>query len=133
LVDINGNKITEGDLDFLGEINPRIKSQLASPVGKKRLLDNLVEQELLYQEAVKEGVNRDPKVKAKVDLYRRVIIAQSLIEESIDKKAKEYYDANLDEFKKLKLSQIEIKFYTPEEIKKAKKSRKKSMYTEKQL
>ena len=56
LVTINGKKVTEGDVDFLGNINPRIKAQLATPAGKKRILDNLVEQEMLYQEAVKKGV-----------------------------------------------------------------------------
>lgn len=124
LVDINGTKITEGDLKFLGEINPRIQSQIDNPQGQRRILDNLVEQELLYNEAVKEGVNRDPKVKAKVDLYRRVIIAQSLIEAETDKSAKKYYDEHQDEFKKFKLSHIMVKFATPDEIKKAKKGEK---------
>ncbi len=137
LVDINGNKITEGDLDFLGEINPRIKAQISSPAGKKRILDNLVDQEVLYQEAVKEGINRDPKVKAKVDLYRRVIIAQSLVEDQIEKSAKKYYEENPGDFKKIKLSQIMIKYASPEEIKKVnkskkKKKRKKNLHTEAQ-
>ncbi|MBT3181007.1 MAG: hypothetical protein HN337_00700 [Deltaproteobacteria bacterium] len=135
LVDINGNKITEGDLEFLGEINPRIKAQISNPAGKKRILDNLVDQEILYQEAVKEGINRDPKVKAKVDLYRRVIIAQSLVEDQIEKSAKKYYEEHPADFSKIKLSQIMIKFASPEEIKKAKKSKakkKKKLHTEKQ-
>ena len=124
LVEINGDKITDGDIKFLGEINPRIQAQIDNPMGQKRILDNLVEQELMYQEAVKEGINRDPKVKAKVDLYRRVIIAQSLVEAETDKMAKKYYDEHADEFKKLKLSHIMVKFATPDEIKKAKKGEK---------
>jgi len=124
LVEINGDEITEGDLQFLGEINPRIQAQIDSPAGQKRILDNLVEQEILYQEAVREGINRDPKVKAKVDLYRRVIIAQSLVESETDKMAKKYYDDHLDDYKKLKMSHIMVKFATPEEIKKAKKGEK---------
>lgn len=124
LVEINGDKITDGDIKFLGEINPRIQAQIDNPMGQKRILDNLVEQELMYQEAVKEGINRDAKVKAKVDLYRRVIIAQSLVEAETDKMAKKYYDEHADEFKKLKLSHIMVKFATPDEIKKAKKGEK---------
>ncbi len=130
IVDVNGTKITEGDLKFLGEVNPRIQAQLASPAGQKRILDNLVEQDLLYQEAVKEGINRDQAVKAKVDLYRRVIIAQSLVDDAIEKAANKYYDEHQDEFKKLSVAQILIKFETPAEIKKAKD--KKGMHTEKQ-
>ncbi len=132
LVDINGDKITEGDLEFLGEINPRIQAQIQSPAGRKRILDNLVEQELLYQDAVKEGINRDPVVKAKVDLYRRVIIAQALVEEAIEEAAKKYYEEHPDEFKKLKLSQILIKYATPEEMKKLKGKARKDARTEEQ-
>jgi peptidyl-prolyl cis-trans isomerase C len=128
LVEINGDKITEGDLEFLGEINPRIQRQLERPDGRKKILDNLVEQDLLYQAAMKEGLNRDAKVKAKVDLYRRIIIAQALVEQKIDEAAKKYYDENQDQFKKLKLSQIEIKFATPDQKKKAKKGKK--LYSE---
>jgi parvulin-like peptidyl-prolyl isomerase len=121
LVNINGTKVTEGDLEFLGTINPRIQAQIMTPDGKKRILDNLVEQELMYQEAVKEGISRKPDVKAKIDLYRRVIIAQSLVDDEIEKQAKKYYDEHADEFKKLKLSQIMIKYSNPEDAKKAKK------------
>jgi len=110
LVEVNGDKITEGDLKFLGEINPRIERQLQTPQGKKRILENLVEQNLLYQQAIKQGINRDAKVKAKAELYRRVIIAQALIDEEIQKAAKKYYEENQDNFKKLKLSDILIKF-----------------------
>ena len=73
---------------------------------------------------MKEGLNRDSLVKAKVDLYRRIIIAQSLVEQKIEEAAKKFYDENQDQFKKLKLSQIEIKFATPEQMKKAKGKKK---------
>jgi len=120
LVEINGDEITEGDLDFLGEINPRIQRQLERPDGRQKILENLVEQDLFYQAAMKEGLNRDALVKAKVDLYRKIIIAQALVEQKIDEAAKKYYDEHQNEFQKLKMSQIEIKFATPEEMKKAK-------------
>jgi peptidyl-prolyl cis-trans isomerase C len=110
LVSVNGKKITDGDLEFLGDINPRIGAQLATPMGKKKILDNLIEQELLYQEAVKKGINRDPEVRAKAELYRRVIVAQALLDKEIDTSAKKYYDENQDEFKKLRMSQILIRY-----------------------
>lgn len=119
LVSVNGKKITDGDLEFLGGINPRIGAQLATPMGKKRILNNLVEQELLYQEAVKKGINRDPEVRAKAELYRRVIVAQALVDKEIETAAKKYYDANPNEFKKLRLSQILIRYEPdPKKIKK---------------
>jgi uncharacterized protein (DUF169 family) len=71
-----------------------------------------------------EGVNRDPLVKEKIDLYRKVIVAQSLVDNEIDKAAKKYYDNNPEEFKKLRLSQIEIKFAPKEEAKEEAAERK---------
>lgn len=124
LVEVNGTKVTEGDLEFLGTVNPRIQAQIMNPEGKKRLVDNLIEQELLYQEAVKEGVNRKPDVKAKIDLYRRVIIAQALVDDEAEKMARKYYDEHPEEFKKIKLSQILIRYSNPDELKKAKEQKK---------
>jgi peptidyl-prolyl cis-trans isomerase C len=131
LVEINGDKITEGNLELLGEINPRIQRQLERPDGRKKILENLVEQDLLYQAAMKEGLNRDPEVKAKADLYRQMIIGQALVDEQIDKAAKEYYDKYPIEFQKLELAQIDIKFGTAEHIKKAAEKGKK-LHTEKE-
>ncbi len=124
LVNVNGTKITEGELEFLGTINPRIQAQIVNPEGKKKLLDNLVEQELLYQEAVKEGLSRKDDVKAKVELYRRVIIAQALVDEQVEKAAKKYYDEHGDEFQKLKMAQIMIKYANPADAKKEKDQKK---------
>jgi parvulin-like peptidyl-prolyl isomerase len=117
LVTVNGKGITEGDLDFLSNINPRLKMQLSTPFGKKQILDNMVEQELMYQAATKRGLQRDSIVKAKIDLYKKVIIAQAFIESEMEKRAKEYYEKNKGEFEKLQLSQILVKFAQPKDDK----------------
>ncbi len=107
LVRVGDEKIHEGYLDLLQRVNPGIKAQLETPMGKKRLIDNLVEQELFYQESVKRGLDKRPSVIEKADLYKRVIIAQSLLDDELEKKAKEFYDQNKDkEFERVKISQI---------------------------
>lgn len=107
LVRVGDEKIHEGYLDMLQKVNPGIKAQLENPMGKKRVLDNLIEQELLYQESVKRGIDKLPEVQDKAALYERVIVAQSLIDQEVDKRAKEYYDKNKDkEFERVKVSQI---------------------------
>ncbi len=126
LVDVNSEKITEGHLQFLSSLNPQIARQVANPFGKKQLLDNLVEQELLYQAAKKEGLHRDAGVKAKIDLYAKVILAQAFIETQGEKEAKKYYDEHQEEFERLGLAHIMIRYATPEEIKAAKKAKKKN-------
>ncbi|MBI2341901.1 MAG: hypothetical protein HYU98_04130, partial [Deltaproteobacteria bacterium] len=104
LVSVNGKNITENDLSFLSTLNPRIKAQIATPFGKKQILDNLVEQELLYQAALKKGLQRDSGVKAKMELYKKVVIGQSYIESELKESAKKYYDEHKDEFEKLQLA-----------------------------
>lgn len=109
LLTINGTTITDGNLEFLGSINPRIKAQLASPMGRKQIIDNIIEQELFYQAAQKKGLDHDPAVKDKVDLYRRVIIAQSYVEKQMENDAQKFYDDHKSDFEKLRLSHILIK------------------------
>lgn len=121
LVEINGAKVTEGHLEFLGAMNPGIARQVGTPFGKKQILDNLVEQELLYQAARRDGIHRDPSTQAKIDLYKKVIIAQVYVEAQADQEAKKYYDENPAEFERVKFSHIMIGYAGPDEIKKAKK------------
>jgi peptidyl-prolyl cis-trans isomerase C len=110
LVTVGGEKITQGYLDSLSNINPRIKSQMASEFGKKKILDNLVEQELLYKASVKDGLTRDPVVKDKIEIYRKVIISQAYLDKKLKEDAKKYYEDNKGEFEKVKLAHILIKF-----------------------
>jgi len=80
-----------------------------------------VEQELLYQEAVKKGINRDPEVRAKAELYRRVIVAQALLEKELEAAAKKYYEQNPEEFQKLKISHIMVRYQADDKTKGKKK------------
>lgn len=109
LLVINGAPITEGYVEFLGTVNPRLKAQLGSPAGRKQLMDNIIEQELFYQAAAKKGLDHDPDVKGKADLYRRVIVAQAYVEKSLETEAQKYYNDHQSEFEKLRLSHILIK------------------------
>src|SRR4030095_14198877 len=107
LVKVGGQEIHEGYLSLLQRVNPGLKAQLDIPSGKKRLVDNLVEQELFYQESMKRGLEKNPVVQEKVDLYRRVIVAQSLLDDEVEKKAKDYYDKNKEkEFERIKVAHI---------------------------
>lgn len=110
----NGVEIREGYVDLLKQVNPNIANQLKTPAGKKRLVDNLLEQESLYREAVKRGIPQKPEHQEKAALYERVIFAQGLIEEEIGKKAKAYYDENKDkEFSQVEVSHILLRTQAP--------------------
>jgi len=119
LANINGDTITEADLEFLAEIDPRIKGQIANPSTRERVLAELVNQSLLYQEAVKKGMNRDPKVKRTLDFYRRNIISSAYLIGEIENAAKKHYEEHQDEFTHLELAHIMISFEDTTKDKKA--------------
>lgn len=115
LAEVNGTGIYEGHLDILARINPRVKSQLSNPASRKKILDNIIEQELLYQESLKRGLDTKPEVLEKATLYKRVIISQALLEEEMEKQARSYYEENKDkQFTKVNFSQIQVNFNQPE-------------------
>jgi parvulin-like peptidyl-prolyl isomerase len=110
----DGVTIHEGYLDLLKQVNPNLEAQLKSPIGKKRLVDSLLEQELLYKESLKRGIQNDPKYLEKAALYQRVIISQGLLEEEVDTKAKKYYDENKeDEFSQVGVAHILFRIQKP--------------------
>lgn len=116
LAKVNNMSIRQGYLDLLSRLNPRVKAQLANPAAKSQMLNNLVEQEIMYQESIRRGLDQRQDVKEKTALYQRVIIAQSLLEDEMEKKAQEYYEAHkADEFTKVKISQIQFNFAKAED------------------
>ena len=96
IVQVNNAVIREGYLEMLSAINPRVKSQISNPTMKKKVVESLVDQELLYQESVQRGLDRKKEVADKAALYKRIIIAQALMEEEMDKKTREYYEQHKD-------------------------------------
>lgn len=117
LAEVGDKRITEGDLEFLSGINPGMASQLATPFGKKQVVDNLVEYELLYQAALKKGTQNDLRVKAKLDLYRKVIVGKEFVDREIENEARKYYDEHKNEFEQLRLAHLMIRYATPANLK----------------
>lgn len=115
LVKVGSRSITEKDLDLLVRVNPRLKMRLATPDGKQKILENYVEQELLYQESRKRGLQRTSSAKDKLNLYEKIIVAQALLDDELDRKAKEYFENHRDEFERLKVSHILIRTQPPED------------------
>src|SRR5262249_46347678 len=109
LVKVGRAQITNEDLETLARVNPRLKPRLATPQGRQKVLDNYVEQEMLYQESVNRGLNRSQELKDKIALYEKILVAQALLDEELDKKVKEYYNDHQDEFERVKVSQILIR------------------------
>ncbi len=107
LAELGPVDINEGYLEVLSRVNPNISAQIKTPAGKKRLIDSLLEQELLYKESVSEGIPNKPDVQEKAALYARVIFAQAVLDDAVEKKSKEYYDQNKEkEFSRVRVAHI---------------------------
>jgi len=114
LASLGDAEVHEGYIELLARVNPNIEGQLKTPAGKKRLVDSLLEQELLFQESKKRGLDNQPQVQEKAALYQRVIYAQALLDDEVEKKSKSYYDENKDkEFARVEVAHVLIRIAPP--------------------
>lgn len=105
LAEVNGIKITLGDFD------KEVSSVPASYQGminanKKKFLDDLILQELLYQEAVKNKLDKDKEVAKTMERLKKKVLAQKLLEKEVielpkvsEEDMKKYYEENKDAYK----------------------------------
>ena len=87
--------------------------------AKEKILDRLINTEMLYQEAIKEGLDKDPKLQ---EFIRNTLVKQ-LVAKEIESKAKvteqaikDYYEKHKKNFTPVRLSLIIVK--TEEEARK---------------
>lgn len=104
LANVDGKIITVGDFeDRLSKLPPYYRT-LASQ-RKKDFLEDLIAEQLLYEEALRRGLNRDREVKELLNEAKVKILVAKLIENQVRKKTsvsddeiKAYYEAHKDEF-----------------------------------
>lgn len=111
LAEVNGVQIRQSFLDYLAEINPRLKQQLSNERARKRILDSLVEQQLLQAEAIKRGLQDNESVKFKALLNQQILVVNELIEDQIQKELKSTYEERKgSDFTKVDVSLIGVYF-----------------------
>ncbi len=104
LASVEGKVITVGDFEKrLAKLPPYYRT-LASQ-RKKDFLEDLISEQLLYEEALKRGLSRDAEIKELLNEAKKKILVAKLIEIETRKKAsvsdgeiKAYYEAHKDEF-----------------------------------
>lgn len=122
---VNGQAISKAAFEeALAGMPPQMQERMGTPEGKVSLLDDLVTQEVLLQEARRLGVEKDPVVKNRLEEARRQILVQSVIEkiaenDVTDDKVKTYYQSHKDEFRQVRASHIVVE--TEDQAKDAKK------------
>lgn len=106
LAKVGGRVIKESDLQArLLELPPYMKQQLSTPDGRKRLLDGMIEEELMYRGAVAEGLDKTEEFKSDLARSKRDILLRMYYERVVEAKAKptdkeisDYYEAHKSEF-----------------------------------
>ncbi len=121
LAKVGGVELKEGFLNSLSAAMPNMKDKLDNPMAKKKLVESILEQELMYQEGVKRGLLNDPEVTMKILINQRSVIAAALMQNELDKAMQTEYEKRKDsDFTKIALSQIVIAFQSAD----AKKDKK---------
>ena len=103
---IGKRKITQGDLDFeISKLPPSVQEQFNDPQKKKELLQQLVLQDLLYESAKRQGLDKDREVIEGVFQAKKALMANKLLQKELQSKIKLqpeelelYYKANKDRY-----------------------------------
>ena len=110
LATVNGSNITQEMVDAqLKQLPDSVRSQLEKSGGVSRIKDNLVAQELLYQEAVKAKSYDTPDMAIPLALSQRQVLAQAILHSEVDKRLtdarlQQWYQDHLVQFAKPQVS-----------------------------
>ncbi|MCM0605253.1 MAG: peptidylprolyl isomerase [Xanthomonadaceae bacterium] len=105
LAKVNGKPITEKDLlgALAGLTDVQRDQVLKDKATKRQVLDNVIEQEILFQQAEKDKFNESAEYKTALEGFKKQYLANMLIQKKITGKvtessAKTFYSKNKDKF-----------------------------------
>jgi len=118
LATVNGKELTKQDFDLL---LPEDYQNVLTADEKREYLDRWITTQLLYEEALKSGIETSPDIDARLQQYKKDLVADQLVQKVIeeravvsDKEVREYYESQKLEFEKeYRVSHILVA--TPEE------------------
>jgi len=128
LAEVNGTPITQKDMDErLNTLPPQLKARYQT--NKKQFLQELINQQLLVDEAKDQQIEKDEKLLSVLEKLKTELMVQRLVEREVlekinitDEEVRSFYDSNKENFQ----SQEQVHTYhilLPDE-KQAKKVRK---------
>jgi peptidyl-prolyl cis-trans isomerase C len=120
LARIDNTNITQADFDSEFQALPDYARQMfADAAGKEKFLNEIINKELIYKEALKKGVDKSPEFNKKVEDFRKLTLVSQVFEKEIlakagvpDQEIKDYYEKNKNDFvvaKELRASHILVK------------------------
>ena len=102
---VDGREITENDVRNNISRFPREKqSQFYNEEGRKQLLEQMISFELIYIDALENGIEKDEEYLAQLELAKKELLTQASINKLLsevsvsDSEVEDYYNANKDMF-----------------------------------
>ena len=102
---VNGKPIMESRLEEIISGLPENFSKVKNnPEFRRQILDAVIGEELLYQEACREDIEKDPVIRRRIEEARRKILINALLRKHVkvaeitDKEAKAFYEKHKDQF-----------------------------------
>jgi peptidyl-prolyl cis-trans isomerase C len=119
LAKVDGKEITQKDREFfLGTLGPERSAQFSTPEGLEQILQELINQELLFNEAKQDGLDKTDEYALELEklesqllksmALRKVLSTVAVTEDDL----KNHYESNKEKFQKpmqLKASHILVK------------------------
>jgi peptidyl-prolyl cis-trans isomerase C len=120
LAKVGKAKITDADLEReMKNLPPFAQKIFEGSEGKEKFLNELVKRELLYQEAIKQGIDKNKEYIQEVEDFKKITLIGKLLEKEIEDRAKvtdedvkRYYDEHKEDFSpfsQIRLSLIRVK------------------------
>lgn len=104
---MDGKTITENSfMDELEKISPFAKNQFKGVEGKMRMLDRMIQNEVLYKAAIDAGYDKNDEVAAQIEEYKKNMIVREYYKKEVQEKSQlddeelqAYYAENSDKYK----------------------------------
>lgn len=102
---VNGNEIKQSDIFSLMQNLGQNAMRFQSPEGQKQLLDQLIMEQMLHDDAVQSGLDQEEAFVAALDQMKKSLLSQYAVNKLLspitvsDEEAKAYFEAHKDEFK----------------------------------
>ncbi|TCU71563.1 peptidyl-prolyl cis-trans isomerase C [Tissierella praeacuta] len=104
---VNGKEITEDTvLKFLNDLGPQMTMQFQSPEGIKRVVDELVNQELIYLNALENELDKEEGFTKELERLKEGLLKQYALNNILSEvtvtegEILEFYNKNKENFKK---------------------------------
>lgn len=107
LATVEGKEITQQDVfKFLNELGPQAAAQFQSPEGIKQIVEELVNQEVIYLNAIENNLNEDEEFITEMEKVKSIVLKQYAINKLLsdvsatEGEVTEYYNDHKEQFKK---------------------------------